>query len=135
MTASFARIRGNLRVLLIALGALAMVGATLPTVTAYGATPSCTSFTHNVIERVHPTRHSSALSTRSVAVPKFESRGFIARRETSMRMATRGGPGLVAVHRLYRTRFGPDYYYTSSRTDIADATARRGYVDEGVVFY
>jgi hypothetical protein len=135
MTASFARIRGNLRNLLVVLGALAMVGATLPAVTASAATPSCSAFSANVHERVHPTRHSSALSTRSVVLPKFESRGFIARRETSMRMATRGGPGLVAVHRLYRTRYGPDYYYTASRADIADATARRGYVDEGVVFY
>jgi 3',5'-cyclic AMP phosphodiesterase CpdA len=51
-------------------------------------------------------------------------------------MAPHGGRGLVAVHRLYRTRSaGPDFYYSANRNDIARATALRGYVDEGVAFY
>lgn len=135
MTASFARIRGNLRNLVLVAGALTLLGASSPAPAAYAAAPSCGAFTANVDERVHPTEHGAALSVKAGDTGRFTARGFVARREASMRMATAGGSGLVGVHRLYRDRFGPDYYYTANRLDIAHATTRRGYTDEGVAFY
>jgi hypothetical protein len=135
MTAFFARIRGNLRALLTIVAALALVGVWSPAPPGHAATAACSAFSANVHERVHPTGHSAALTLSSRQLASFAGRGFVAKRETSMRMATKSGRGLVAVHRLYRTRYGPDFFYTASRTQIARATALRGYVDEGVAFY
>jgi hypothetical protein len=135
MTASFARIRGNLRTLLTITGALTLVGVWSLAPPGHAAAPACSAFSANVYERVHPTGHSASLTLSRNESTSFIRRGFVAKRETSMRMATKGGRGLVAVHRLYRNRFGPDFFYTANRTAIATATARLGYVDEGVAFY
>jgi hypothetical protein len=135
MTASFARIRGNLRALLTVAGALTLVGVWSLAVPGRAATPACSAFSAEVFERVHPTAHSAGLTLSRDESASFIQRGFVAKRETSMRMARKGGQGLVAVHRLYRTSNGPDFVYTASRTVVADATSRRGYVDEGVAFY
>ena len=136
MTASFARIRGNLRALLTVTGALTLVGVWSLALPGCATTPACSALSANVYERVHPTVHSAALTVSRDESTSFIRRGFVAKRETSMRMATKGGQGLVAVHRLYRrTNNGPDFLYTTSRKVVADATARRGYADEGVSFY
>lgn len=135
MTAFVARIRGNLRKLFLLAAALALLVVGLPVVTAYAADPSCSALSADVVERVHATEHSAALSLRSSDLARFTERGFRAQRETSMRMAAKAGPGLVAVHRLYRSRLGPDYVYASSPTEVSRAVHLRGYVDEGVVFY
>lgn len=135
MTASFARIRGNLRNLVLVAGALTLFGVSSPAPPAYAAGPSCSAFSANVQERVHPTEHSSGLSVRSADTSRFVARGFVAGREPSMRVATKGGSGLVAVHRLYRNRYGPDYLYSADRSEIANAVGRLGYSDEGVAFY
>ncbi len=135
MTAFVARIRGNLRKLFLLAAALTLLVVGLPMLTAYAADPSCSALSTDVYERVHPTKHSAALSLRSSDLAGFTDRGFRGRRETSMRMAKQPGPGLVAVHRLYRNRPAPDYLYISSPTEIERATRLLGYVDEGVVFY
>jgi 3',5'-cyclic AMP phosphodiesterase CpdA len=135
MTAFFARIRGNLRALLTIPGVLALVGVWSLAPPSQAATAACSALSANVYERVHPTAHSASLTLSRTQSTSFARRGFVAVRETSMRMATRGGRGLVAVHRLYRTRYGPDFFYTTSRSEITRATTRRGYVDEGVAFY
>jgi hypothetical protein len=135
MNAFFARIRGNLRALLPIFGAVALAGVVSLAPPGYAAVAKCSAFSANVYERVHPAVRSAGLTLTSRQSASFARRGFVAERETSMRMATKGGRGLVAVHRLYRTRYGPDFYYTASRAEIARATARRGYVDEGVAFY
>jgi hypothetical protein len=135
MIASFARIRGNLRALLTVTGALILVGVWSLALPGCATTPACSALTANVYEKVHPTVHSAALTVNRDDSTSFTGRGFVATRETSMRMARKGGQGLVAVHRLYRARNGPDFLYTASRTVVDDATARRGYTDEGVAFY
>ena len=117
MTASFARIRGNLRALLTITGALALLGVWSLAPPGHAATPACSAFAANVYERVHPTGHSAALTLSQTESRSFAGRGFIAERETSMRMAVRSGRGLVAVHRLYRTRSaGPDFYYSANKS-------------------
>lgn len=135
MTAFLARIRGNLRALVTMTGVLALVGVCSPAPPGHAATAACSAFSANVYERVHPTARSASLTLNRDMSTSFVRRGFIAKRETSMRMATRGGRGLVAVHRLYRTRNGPDFLYTASPKEIAHAKARGGYVDEGVAFF
>ena len=135
MAVFVARIRGNLRKLFLLAAALALVVVGLPVLTAYADDPSCSTLSAAVVERVHPTAHSSGLSIRSSDHARFTERGFRGERETSMRMAAKAGPGLVAVHRLYRSRPAPDYFYASSPTEVFRATHLRGYVDEGVAFY
>jgi 3',5'-cyclic AMP phosphodiesterase CpdA len=115
---------------------LALAGVWSLAPPGHAATAACSALSANVYERVHPTAHSASLTLSRNESTSLTRRGFVAKRETSMRMATRGGRGLVAVHRLYRSRYGgPDFFYSADPTDIARATTRRGYVDEGVAFY
>ena len=67
-------------------------------------------------ERVKPANQASSLT----AEPSQSARGTRApasprRGRPSMRVATKAGPGLTAVHRLYRSRSGGSYFYSTDR--------------------
>src|SRR3712207_1475001 len=88
MSAFFARIRGNRRALLAIPSALALVGVWSLAPSGHAAAPACSAFSADVYERVHPTVHSASLTLSRNVSTSFIRRGFVAKRETSMRMAS-----------------------------------------------
>lgn len=138
--ASFnARVQRRLRTaaLLTACAAVATTTFTLaaPTTATAAATPSCGSFTREVWERVNPATRASTLTVTKAASDDTVAQGFTSHRDPSMKVATKRGHGLVAVHRLYRARHGGDYFYAATASERSRAVKDRGYTDLGVAFY
>ena len=105
MPPSSARIPGNLRNLVLVLGAVAVIAVMSVVPRAQAApSPACSAFSANVRERVKPANQASSLTLSQSVSAKDAGSGFTSPRETSMRVAPHGGTGLTAVHRLYRSR-------------------------------
>jgi hypothetical protein len=97
--------------------------------------PACSAFSASVLERVKPANQASSLTLSQSVAAKDAASGFTSPRETSMRAAPRGGPGLTAVHRLSRSRYGGDLLYSTDLAETKQAVEKLGYTDQGVVFY
>ncbi len=135
MTSHLARIRGNLRTAIAIVLLSALMGAfTAATPVASASTPSCSAFSRDAYERVNPQTGTSLLTLSEAASEAALTSGFTSLRDTSLRLSPGAGKGLAAVHRMYRSRFGGNFFYASSATEVAAATAA-GYSDQGVVFY
>ncbi|GAA1841941.1 metallophosphoesterase [Microlunatus capsulatus] len=107
-------------------GALPAAAAAAPTCSALGAT---------VRERVSPTTQASLLTTSAAAATKAEAAGYTSVRDTSVRAGARKAAGLVAVHRLYRSARGGNYFYSTKAAEIRRAVSALGYTDQGVAFW
>lgn len=111
---------------------LALLG---PAPTASAATPTCASFDTTVLERVHPVTQTNSLTLSRGQSAATESLGFTSVRDASVRAASDGGTGLVAVHRLWRPSRGGDFFYSTSPTEIRRLVTTLGYLDQGTVFH
>ncbi|HEY5822506.1 MAG TPA: metallophosphoesterase [Propionibacteriaceae bacterium] len=115
--------------------AVVAVSTLTPVASATAAeAPRCGSLSSNVWERVNPATQASTLTLTQAASNSTAGQGFTSLREPSMKVAAKGGRGLVAVHRLYRARYGGDYFYAATSGERSRAIAR-GYTDLGVAFY
>lgn len=119
-------------------GALAPVcpASAAPGAPAAAAAPKakCSAFSAPVLERVNPTSGSASLTLNRSQSDKTAAAGFTSVRDTSMVAAPKAGTGLHAVHRLYRTRWGADSFYSLDPAEVTRAV-KLGFVDQGVVFY
>ena len=130
----FARISGNLRKSLLVLGGAAVI-ATLPiTPMAGAATPSCEAFSTYALERVKPSNQASSLTLSKSQSDRDAAAGFTSLRYQTIKVATKAGTGIKAVHRLYRSSYGGNFFYALDEIEIA-RVKKLGYVDQGVVFY
>ncbi len=136
MPPSFARIRGNLRRLVV-ISAISTFGlgvlVVMPT-PADAATTICSSMSKVVYDRVNPTRQSGHLTLNRAQSDAAAGAGFTSVRDVSMLMASSSASGLAGVHRLYKASTG-DYFYTPDAAKVADVVARLGYTDQGVAFF
>lgn len=135
MPPSIARVSGKYKSLVVATSAAILSSALLglsPT-TASAATV-CGAMTSPVYERVNPTTQSGSFSVDRQQSGAGAADGFTSIRDTSILLAARTGPGLTAVHRLFRSTTG-DYLYSVDAREIARVVRSLGYVDQGVGFY
>ena len=96
-------------ILVLVLGAVAVIARHARGATGRrGATPSCSAFTANVLrtgQAGQPGLLAHAEPSQSSA-KDAEPRLHVARGRHRCGWRTHGGPGLVAVHRLYRSSYG-----------------------------
>ena len=120
----------------LTLALLALSGSLVTAVPAQAASAaSCSAFAKPVLERVNPTTQTASLTLNKAQSDSTVAAGFTSVRDTSMVAAPKSGKGLYPVHRLYRTRYGADSFYSVDPAEIRRAVAGAGFVDQGVVFY
>lgn len=120
----------------LALALLTLSGLLAGTAPAEAASAAkCSAFSRPVLERVNPTTKTASLTLNKAQSDGTVAAGFTSVRDTSMMAAPKSGKGLYAVHRLYRTRYGADSFYSVDASEIKRAVASSGFVDQGVVFY
>lgn len=98
------------------------------------AAASCSAFSAGVYDRVNPKSAAQLLTRNASESISSVARGFTHDRGLSFRVAARDGTSLAPVHRLRQVRNG-DLFYSLNAAEIARATSRYGYLDEGVAFY
>jgi hypothetical protein len=110
---------------------VAAVGAPAAT----GDAPSCSVFSDSVVQVVKPSNQASLVTLLSNEAKGASDHGFTDNQGEVFKASTSPGPGLVEVHRLYRSvkqdfvaSADPDEYNTADGSLL-------GYREEGVSFY
>ena len=129
----FARISGNLRKSLLVLGGAAVIAVLPVTPVATAAAPSCEAFSAYALERVKPSNQASSLTLSKSQSDRDAVAGFTSARPPTIKVASKAGTGIKAVHRLYRAQVRrPGLLLLGlDEADIARANTLRGYVDAG----
>jgi len=104
-----------------------------PAGAAAAATPSCSAFDDPVYRAVKSSNNASLVTPSASEADQAAADGF-GDKEVVFRASTEPGDGLVAVHRMYRPS-PQDYLNTTSSAELASASQRFGYADEGDSFY
>lgn len=121
--------------LLLAMGVATAtpVGASAATATT-AATPPCRALSDPVYQVIKPTNGASLITPWLREASAAASHGFSGGPTVLFRAALTPGPGLVAVHRLYRGAI-QDFLATSDPGEIDPAHGGAGYQDQGAMFY
>ena len=96
--------------------------------------PSCSAFNDPVYQPVKSKNDASLLTASQKELAGAATYGFTgAGDEPLFKASTSGGPGLVAVHRLYRAKVQD--FDSATRADEIAKAIDAGYVDRGISFY
>ena len=124
-----------------AAAAVAALTLTLAPATAAAAPMSaadtaadCAAFDQPVEAATNPETDATLLSPLASDLDAASNQGFTEATGPIFSAAASSGPGLVAVHRMFKSSTG-DYLFTKSASEIDSAAANFGYSDQGVAFY
>lgn len=121
-----------------AVGLLTITAAALvPASTAVAApttAPSCSDLDDPVYTVVKPANRASLTTPWRGEADKAADAGYTDDQGLSFYASTVPAPGLVPVHRMYRSD-PQDYIFTRSATELVSAAQRYDYADQGVTFY
>jgi hypothetical protein len=113
---------------------LALIASVGAPVVAHADEATCAPMTTPVYQRIDPDSKSNFLTTSSTEAADAVGQGYTDDEGTPFAVSPTDEDGLRAVHQLYRETTG-DYLWTISATEVASATARGNYVDQGISFY
>lgn len=136
MTISRGSARSPMSIVLLA--ALTVSVAVTSVVTAdqkVTAATRCQWMSTPVHESQNPTTKATLLTTWPNEAAKAKSKyGFTTAVGKPFKVSRTRHAGLVSVHRLYNSRTH-DFLWAKSKREVAKATKKRGYTDQGIDFY